>query len=47
MAGQLKMLLQCEFNSTMTNAKKRDECDVAVLFCLELSETLTEVWQCQ
>jgi hypothetical protein len=41
--GQLKMLLQYEFNLTAANGKKTDECIAAVMLSLEASDSRTEV----
>jgi hypothetical protein len=41
--GQLKMLLQYEFNSTSANGKKKDECIAAVTLSLEANDSRTEV----
>jgi hypothetical protein len=41
--GQLKMLLQYEFNSTAANGKKKDECIAAVMLSIEANDSRTEV----
>jgi hypothetical protein len=41
--GQLKMLLQYEFNSTAENGKKKDECIAAVMLSLEANDSRTDV----
>jgi hypothetical protein len=41
--GQLKILLQYEFNSTAANGKKKDDCIVAVMICLEVNDSCMKV----
>jgi hypothetical protein len=41
--GQLKMLLQYEFNLTAVNGKKKDACITAVVLSLEANDSRTEV----
>jgi hypothetical protein len=41
--GQLRMLLQYEFNWTAANGKKKDECIAAVMLSLEAKDSRTEV----
>jgi hypothetical protein len=41
--GQLKMLLQYEFNSTAANGKKKDECIAAVMLILEANDSHMKV----
>jgi hypothetical protein len=41
--GQLKMLLQYEFNSTAANGKNKDGCIAAVMISHEANDSRTEV----